>query len=49
MQELHSARPAPVQKDDPALLGTLAFAAGHCGPFYDDHPKLFKVRKYGLH
>lgn len=48
MQELDSARPAPVRKDDPALLSALAFAAGDCGPFYADDPGQFKVKHYGM-
>lgn len=49
MRELDSTRPAPVQKDDPALLSALAFAADNFGPFYDEDAVHFKVKPSGEH
>lgn len=41
--DLNDARPAPLQKDDPALLEALWFVATEMGPFYTDRSDRFEV------
>lgn len=44
--DLNDARPAPLAKDDPALLATLDFVASEMGPFYQDNPSGFQVGEH---
>lgn len=47
MRILDGIRPAPVQRDDPALLKALAMTAANLGPFYAEKPHEFEVRLLG--